>query len=393
MSQSNYRPGSAPQRPTARYTGGSAARQPANNRQRRPAPRSGNFLSGLLRWLRSDLGKLIIGGAIAITAAFFLQIFLPSGIVFTSQTHTNAAVTAISEIYSQGPLRINEIMTSNRDTLTEEDGSSPDWIEIANIGDKTVSLEGYSLAKTMDATQVFTFPAVSLEPGQFLVVEADSRLRTDSPAALHAPFRLSSSGDTLMLFNAGGTAVDTVNIPALNSDQSYARRDRALWESSSLPTPGTANTEEGYRALTEPDGNTPVILTEIMAVNAAAHRDENGEYYDYIELYNRSSEPVDMTGWYLSDDVFAPRMWSLPELTLQPGERLIVFASALDRKEDPAHLHANFALNSERETVVLADPAGRVMDKTSYDVLKADSVWQRGEDGTWSVSYTPTPGN
>ena len=190
-----------------------------------------------------------------------------------------------------------------------------------------------------------------------------------------------------------GTTVDTVNIPALNSDQSYARRDRALWESSSLPTPGTANTEEGYRALTEPDGNTPVILTEIMAVNASAHRDENGEYYDYIELYNRSSAPVDMTGWYLSDDVFAPRMWSLPELTLQPGERLIVFASALDRKEDPAHLHANFALNSERETVVLADPAGRVMDKTSYDVLKADSVWQRGEGGTWSVSYTPTPGN
>lgn len=390
MSQSNNRPAPAPQ-----HTDGSAAnrQRPANNQARRPSPQFGNVLDSLVRWLRSDLGKLIVGGTIAIVLAFFLQLWLPSGIRFTSEMQMNAAVTTIAEIHSQGPLRISEIMTSNRETLIEEDGSSPDWIEITNISNKTVDLEGCSLAKTMGATQVFTFPALSLAPGEYVVVEADSRLRTDSPDALHAPFRLSSSGDTLMLFNAGGTAMDTVNIPALASDHSYVRKDRSAWEISSLPTPGMANTVEAYRALTEPADDAPVILTEIMAVNTSAHADANGGYYDYIELHNRSSEPVDVTGWYLSDDVFTPRMWSLPELTLQPGERLIVFASALNRKDDPACLHANFALNSERETVVLADSTGRIMDRTSYDVLKTNSVWQRGEDGVWSVSYTPTPGN
>ena len=356
---------------------------------RRPAPRRRGGNHALLR----ELSVLLIGGAIVAVLAYSLQCAWPDGFPLkTKQAGGAAAVQAVSEIHSGGPIRINEVMTGNQSVLSIADGSTPDWIEIANIGKSAVNLSGYSLSKTANSVTVFTFPEVWLNAGECLLVYADSKLRENPGEDLHAPFRLSSTGDTLMLFNENGTAIDTVNLPAVTRNCSYARVDTSKWAENSMPTPGMPNTDESYRALHEPHSDSPVIVTELMSTNSATLADENGQYYDYIELYNRSGEAVNLSGWYLSDDSARARKWRFPDVTLAPGEYLVVFASGLDRKDDPAHLHTSFSLSSEGEEVVLSDVNGREMDSVQFDLLQRDVAWSRADDGSWSSVKQPSPG-
>lgn len=401
MTQMNKRPYVPPRqgaRPQAQRRGASArSGAAAGGAQTRRAPAGGAQIrrTGARRSGRGPTGELLIlavGGLVVIAVAFFLQMAMPNGFPLRERAADGQAVRQVTEIHTAGPLRINEIMSGNRRTLTAGDASSPDWIEVANVGDRALNLRGYALSKTSDDANVFTFPELQLEPGACALVLADSRLRTDAADNLHAPFRLSSAGDTLMLFNAAGTAVDTVNLPALEPDQSYARVSEGQWQLCSTPTPGQPNTAEGYRALTEPDGDSPVVVTELMSTNRSTLADETGVYCDYIELYNRSAEAVELTGWHLSDDPTDVWKWSFPQLSLGPGETLVVFASRLDRRDDPTHLHTNFALSSEGEQVVLSDAQGKVRDRVEFDLLKADVAWTRMADGSWSSAAAPSPG-
>lgn len=388
MSQANkrpYAPQHGGQRPSRPY--------PPRPQQGRPAPRrSAPPLSSSGRALPYGLGKLAIIALVIAAASFGLQKAWPNGfpLVKKSGGAVKQAAT-ITEIHSSGPLRINEIMSSNRDTLSIADGSSPDWVEIINVSGKSVNLAGYQLAESASSALVFTFPEIWLEPEECVLVYCDSRLREEAGQELHAPFRISSSGGTLMLFNAADTAVDTVNIPALGRDCSYARVSTSAWEESILPTPGLANSEENYRALNEPASDSPVIVNEIMSSNRSTLEDENGQFYDYIELYNRSGETVSLEGWYLSDDSANARKWRFPEVSIAPGEYLVVHASKLDRSEDSAHLHTNFALSSEGEEVVLSNALGRVMDSVEFGLLKADVAYSRQADGSWTQGMG-TPG-
>ena len=389
MTQTNRDPRRAPAQ-GARPAAGQ--KRPAPRPAARPAPRPAMGKAG--GGLKADLLKIIIGGAIACVLALLLQFAWPNGFPLVQNQAVNAGtvVEKVSEIYSPGPVRLNEIVTSNRSTLVLDGDVSPDWIEVANISGSAVNLKGYTLSKSADDTRTFTFPELTLEAGECILVYADSRLRETAGEELHAPYRLSSAGDTLMLFNAGGTAIDTVNIPALGGDQAYVRRDTSMWEVASPATPGVENTEAGYQSLRTPMENSPVVLSEIMTTNTSTYPDENNQYSDYIELRNVSGETVDLTGWYLSDDMENPRKWKFPEVQLGAGECLVVHASKLDRKDNPAHLHTNFGLSSEGEDVMLATPEGRIADLVHVDLLKANKAWSLRSDGSWTDGSNPTPG-
>lgn len=339
--------------------------------------------------------RLILICVAMLAVAVVLQMLWPNGfpLVKAQQAGSAAAPARISEIHSEGPLRINEVMSSNRTTIMLEDETTPDWIEVINIGKDTMNLSGYSLSKTSDDTmRTFTFPKMSLEAGQCVLVYADSRLRDTAGEALHAPFGLSSAGDTLMLFNAGGTAIDTLNIPALGADRSYARMDQYSWNECATATPGLSNTAESYQALRQPVENSPVVLSEMMSTNTKTLPDENGQYYDYIELYNRSGDAVNLDGWYLTDDETQLRKWRIPQFTLGAGEYKVIYASKLDRRDDSAYLHTNFGLSSEGETVLLVGPDGRIMDSVTFGLLKANVASSLKADGSWASDAAPSPG-
>lgn len=337
-----------------------------------------------------DFAMLVGIGLLVIAIGVAGHFIWPNGF----SIHSNGAVevaSAVSEIHGSGPIRINELMSSNDSTAVDENGVTADWIEVMNVSGNAVNLSGYTLAKNQNATNVFKFPDHPLQPGECAVVYADSTLKQDAGSKYHAPFRLSSQGGTLMLFNASGSAIDSVNFPAMTADMSYARQDQSTWTVSSMATPGMNNTAESYTALHQPRTDSGVEITEIVSSNTKIVADENGEYYDYFEIHNTTGAAIDMSGWFVSDVVGRSTKWRLPDgFVLQAGEYRIVHCSGLDRA-DAGHPHTNFGLSSEGEAVVLSDAEGRVVASVEFGLLQEDTAWMKAADGSWT-SGTPTPG-
>ena len=372
--------------------GGGARPAPARNPspQRGPSPRpaarpSGGAGSRLPR----GFWKLAGLGALAVVAGLLLQGLMPGGFPLSGGNDPSERPVAaqVSEIHGDGPVRINEIMSANGGVVVDAAGNTPDWIEVANVSGHAVNLRGYILAKSAKAGNVFSFPDVVLQGGECALVFADNTLQAELGEELHAPFRLSSGGDVLMLFNNADVAVDTVNLPALSENTAYVRQSRTAWAASAQSTPGLMNTEENYRALTTVAQGSAVQLTEIVASNTQYALDENGVPQDYVLLRNTSGEAVDLSGWYLSDNPALPRLWKFPAgASIPAGGTLAVHCSGMNRVDDPAHLHTGFRLSSEGETVTLSNASGQPVDQTAYDLLKTDQAWARGADGGWSVS-------
>ncbi|MEM7232857.1 MAG: lamin tail domain-containing protein [Planctomycetota bacterium] len=99
-----------------------------------------------------------------------------------------------------------------------------------------------------------------------------------------------------------------------------------------------------------------ITISEFMSSNRATVDDGSRTYPDWIELYNRSDETVDLEGWGLSDTFDEPMKWVFPAVSMAPGEFLLIFASGQDRREPGEQLHTSFRLNRSLESVVLSKP-------------------------------------
>ena len=101
-----------------------------------------------------------------------------------------------------------------------------------------------------------------------------------------------------------------------------------------------------------------VVISEILASNPGTFLDEDGESSDLFELFNSGSNTVDLTGWFVTDDEADLTQWSLPSISLAPGEFLVLFASGKDRRDPSFNLHTNFELRASGEYLALVEPDG-----------------------------------
>lgn len=97
-------------------------------------------------------------------------------------------------------------------------------------------------------------------------------------------------------------------------------------------------------------------LSEIGAVNNSILADEDGEYSDWIEIYNPGDEQVNLFGWYLTDKADDLKKWVFPNISIGSGDYLIVYASGKDRSVVGANLHSNFKLSGSGEYLALVAP-------------------------------------
>lgn len=147
-----------------------------------------------------------------------------------------------SQIIPEGNLKITEVSSANRTLLFDNDGKSPDWIEVGNIGEETISLEGFSLSNSWERPQKFIFPRYLLSPGEYIIVFASGK-ETQSSLEFHAPFRLKKNGDQLFLFSPTGAAIDYMKLPQLKGDMVYGIPAAASDQKVilAMATPGRAN--------------------------------------------------------------------------------------------------------------------------------------------------------
>ncbi|MGB2864948.1 MAG: lamin tail domain-containing protein [Sedimentisphaerales bacterium] len=214
-------------------------------------------------------------------------------------------------------LVINELMADNTGSARDQDGDDDDWIEIYNSGDSAVNIGGMYLTDNQSAAAGWRVPynnpaVTTIAPKGFLVIWADGET---NEGTLHADFKLGSDGENIRFFAADGkTLIDEVTFGSQAEDRSYGRLPDGSdnWQSLAAPTPGKSNSSAPIS----------VVITEIMY--HPYHPDPGVEdiRQEYIELFNRGSEPVSLSGWRISNGVD----FVFPDVTLGAGEYLAVAA-------------------------------------------------------------------
>ena len=301
---------------------------------------------------------------------------------------------AASSAAAQSAIQLSEIMSENGSTLFSNSGDAPDWIEIVNSGSASVNLSKYSLLVESNINKVFVFPDVSIAPGEYLVIYAEGSDAATSGEALSAPFRLAASGgDSVVLLNAQGAAIDSVTTPELGVDEVFCRDADGVWQISGAATPGRKNeiADEGSGAAKVRVQGGAVEISEVMSSNTIYCPDENGEIHDYVELHNISDSDVNLEGWYLSDSSDKLKKWSFPAVKIPAGGYLVVYCSGYDRTEDPRHLHTSFKLSSAGESVYLSNADGQTVSAVDLPALSNGQAYSYFE-GAWSTQLAPTPG-
>lgn len=153
-----------------------------------------------------------------------------------------------------------------------------------------------------------------------------------------------------------------------------------------MPPPTDAGTDGGVEV-------ADLQISEVMAINDGAYLDSADEADDWVEIHNAGDQAVALDGYGLSDSVATIGDYVFPaDLTLEPGERLIVWA---DRDPEQGLLHADFKLSGDGEEIVLSKD-GEVIDAFAFGPQCPDVSFGRPSAGgapTWLESPTPGEAN
>ncbi|HWR22161.1 MAG TPA: lamin tail domain-containing protein [Feifaniaceae bacterium] len=294
-----------------------------------------------------------------------------------------------------GTVRINEVMTSNKGAVPDENGDFPDWIELYNSAGVPADISGYGLTDDMLAAAKWAFPSGTVIPANGYLVVFCSGNALDGP--LHASFKLSAS-DQLIFSNATGRPIDSMELKSAAAGTALMRAADGSWQETALLSPGFPNTEEGaaqYRETLQVNTvDNGVRINEFMASNATTLPGPQGDYPDWVELYNTTGQEADISGCGLSDEENQPMKWVFPEGTKIPANGvLLIYCSGRDGLIDGV-LNAPFSLRAYAESVVFSDRKGGIIDSFAYTEQQADISMARVPDGTgeFQPMAQPTPG-
>lgn len=140
-----------------------------------------------------------------------------------------------------------------------------------------------------------------------------------------------------------------------------------------------------------------LYINEFMASNVLAYENTDGDYEDWIEIYNSGELPVDLAGYYLSDDLTTGDYWQVPtspaSKTIIPAKGYLILYA--DKKNAHGADHLGFKLNREGGQIALISPDGlTVLDSITYQNQFRDISYGRSPDGgpQWTYFMTITPG-
>ena len=296
-------------------------------------------------------------------------------------------------------LRLNEICTRGRGSVTDANGYAADWIEIFNDGDVALDLAGAGLSDNETKPLKWTFPKGAIIPARSaLLVLASGSSQNYDGKYYHASFKLNGTSETVVLSNSRGQLLDKVRVEGLDKDESLQRPEGMTeWRRSKSISPGYANNSEGIRLYDESiknANNSGLLITEAVTYTSGMATPYGRSSYDWVEILNMSGEPINMEGYWLSDKPGRPRLWRFPSVTVNPGEYMLVFCSGLTEPPKGSRaIHSTIRLSALGEQVTLADPAGNVIDKLIIPPLEPDTSYGRSLAQHAPMYYDkPTPG-
>lgn len=134
-----------------------------------------------------------------------------------------------------------------------------------------------------------------------------------------------------------------------------------------------------------------LVISEVMSANTSAFPDENGNFSDWIEIWNSSDKAINPKGLTLSNRSDKAK-FVFPEMIIRPNERIVVFADNTNKNDPGSPLHAKFKLSSLGCAVFLFDTSGYVLDSVEVPTLNVDENYYLTADGSWKKGenmYSP----
>ena len=218
-------------------------------------------------------------------------------------------------------LVINELMAKNDSTIADGYGDYDDWIEVANVGASPIDLTGLGLIDHMDGSGAFIFPAMTLNPGEYVLVWADEETGEGS---LHAPFKLDADGEDVYLID-GAVIIDQVTFPALAADLSYGRypNGTGAWGFMAPATPGATNGPHNMPPEITGTAHAPMAPTAADTVWVTSTATDDGTVSDVELTYDAGSGAVNVTMYddgahedgAAGDDVYGGQIPAFPQDT------------------------------------------------------------------------------
>ncbi len=319
-------------------------------------------------------------------------------------------------------IRINEIVSSNSNDF-DEDGDTPDWIELYNYGSSEVSLENWSISDDPDETNKWNFPDISLNPDEYLVVWASSKNRSDISHS-----RTFVNQETLFSYL----------IPSSEPDSNWTNIsfDDSQWEKGV----SSFGYGDGDDATPIPYGTQSVYLRikfEISELTQLTSLILDMDYDDAFVAYingrevaraNINGSPPAYNSGTIQDHEAAMYSGGIPErflvdnpaTVLNQGQNILsiqahniseyssdftitpflsaIFSSSSNDGQEPPEilglnssslLHSNFKISSE-ETIILNDSSGNKIDEVTLLNLPPDTSYGVGVNSNNLVYFTET---
>ncbi|NEN25052.1 T9SS type A sorting domain-containing protein [Cryomorpha ignava] len=270
-----------------------------------------------------------------------------------------------------GKLVINEFMPANTSTAADPNGEFDDWVEIYNSSDQAINMEGYFLSDNHGDRTKYVFPDVVIDADGFLIVWCDGEIEQEG---LHTSFRLGASGEELGLYNPDSTSLDYVRFGPTPDDITVGRYPSGHGPFVRLiPSFNDHNTNSV---------NLGLVINEYQAINESTAQDQWGGYEDWVEIYNNSDEPIDMTGYFLSDKIGDPTLFVFPDTIIEPDSYLIVWC---DMGLQEPGLHTFFKLGSDGDDLLLSNSDTLTVDYVRFGTQIPDDSEGRFDNGTGPI--------
>ena len=293
-------------------------------------------------------------------------------------------------------LWINEVMPSNTSFIADNEGDFDPWIELYNGETNPISLCDYSLSHTYDDLAIWSFPTDAvIGAGERLIVWIDGEPAETEGVTLHTDFILGSETGSVILARqhlGDHVIIDSVNYAHVGENASigsYPDGDPHSRQIFATPTPAAVNSQTSPLVF--------VMINEWMPDNNSFLLDNSDQNYDdWFELFNASSDSVNLGGYFLTDDLSVTNKFAVPGGTTIPSLGfLMIWADGDTHDNGPGRdLHVNFKLKSAGEEIGLYAPDGSLVDAvvyTSQGSDQSDGRWPDGSPATFQMTL-PTPG-
>lgn len=135
-----------------------------------------------------------------------------------------------------------------------------------------------------------------------------------------------------------------------------------------------------------------LIINEFVSSNSTSISDSDGDFNDWIEIYNPQDSAINLLNYGLSDNEDLIARWHFPDTIIPAKGFIIIHASGKD-KFGNNEIHANFKISQSGEPIILSNSSDEIISQTSPAFVPTDKSYGCLTDGTepYIISSNPTP--